>query len=145
MESMVKKEYVQIVDKVDNWMEAINKNMEPLLKDKCIEKSYVQAIFDNTEKYGPYYVIAPKIALPHASPESGVLSKAISVLLIKEAVKFSNDGHDVHLVIGLAPTDYQTHLNALVKLSEMLDDASQLSKILQASSTEELYEFFKKI
>ena len=145
MAALVKKEFVQVVERVDDWTQAIELSMEPLLKHECIERRYVEAIFDKTQKYGPYYVIAPKIAMPHASFDQGVLSKAISVLLIKQPVKFSKDGFDVHLVVGLAATDSQSHLQSLVKLSEMLDDKDKLDQILEASSSQELYEFFRNI
>ena len=94
---------------------------------------------------GPYYVIAPQIAIPHARPEQGVIKKAMSILLLKEPIKFSEDGFEVRLLIALAATDSQSHLESLVTLSNLLSDESTLASMLQASSNEELYEFFRHL
>lgn len=145
MESLVKKEFVQITDSVKDWQSAVELSLQPLLDAHYIEAGYLQAIYDATAQYGPYYVLAPKIAMPHAKPEDGVVQKGIGLLLVKEPFKFSEDSFEVQLVISLAPSDSQTHLDSLVKLSEMLDDSSLLDQILNASSSEELYEFFKHI
>ena len=145
MSYLVSQELVQVCDRVESWQEAVTLGCQPLLEHGYITEDYVQAIFEQTEKLGPYYVIAPNIALPHARPEHGVLKQGIAVLHLLEPIKFKPDGYDVRLVITLAPRDNQGHLNALVALSTMLDDERVVSQLLQSSTKEELYEFFKHI
>lgn len=145
MDKSIQKDFVQITDRVENWQSAVALSLEPLLKAGYVEPRYLDAIYAATEEFGPYYVLAPKIAMPHAKPENGVLKKAITILLVKEPFKFSESGFDVQLVVSLAPIDSQTHLDSLVKLSEIFDDEAVLDEILNASSNEELYEFFKHI
>lgn len=142
---MIQKEHVRVQRSVEDWKQAVIDVVNPLVEDGYVEKRYIDGIFENTEKLGPYYVIAPDIALPHARPEQGVIQKAMSVLLLKEPIRFSEDGHDVRLLIALAATDSQSHLESLVTLSQLLSDEDLLAKILQASSNEELYEFFKDL
>lgn len=143
--AMIQKEHVRVQHCVEDWKQAVIDVVNPLVEDGYVQKRYIDGIFENTEKMGPYYVIAPQIAIPHARPEQGVIKKAMSILLLKEPIKFSEDGFEVRLLIALAATDSQSHLESLVTLSNLLSDESTLASMLQASSNEELYEFFKHL
>lgn len=142
---MIQKDHVSIRQSVQDWREAVTLSLSPLVESGHVEKRYIDGVMENTEKFGPYYVIAPLIALPHARPEQGVKQKGLSVLLLKESVMFSKEGHEVKLVIGFAATDSESHLQSLVALSELLSDEEKLNRILQASTQEELFEFFKHV
>ena len=64
---------------------------------------------------------APKIAISHARPEAGVNKLGMSILLLKEAVNFSEtEDREVNVVITLAAPDNEKHLLALQQLSELL-------------------------
>ena len=120
LESMLVLDNIAIYDKAENWIDAITKAVTPLVEHGFVEARYIQSIIDNTRQYGPYYVLAPELALPHARPEQGVLKKQIGVTLLRHPVKFSEDGYDVRLLITLAASDSQSHLEALQTLSEIM-------------------------
>lgn len=145
MSGLIKEEFVVILDKVDSWQESINCVFDPLIKAKCIDERYVQNVFEKIEMYGAYHVIAPNIALPHGDFKCGVLQKSMAVLLLRNPIKFSDDSYDVKLLVGFAPIDATSHLETLAHLSNLLSDEEQLQKILHASSTKELYDFFKHL
>lgn len=142
MEEMIQQKNIRIIDEVADWKEAISQAVSPLIENGYVETRYVDSIIENTEKYGPYYVIAPNIALPHARPEQGVLKKQLGILLLKHPVKFSSDGFDVRLLITLAASDSESHLQTLAKLSDILGDDDRIGKILGASSVEQIYRLF---
>lgn len=142
MEKMIQQMNIRIKDEVADWKEAISQAVWPLVENGFVESRYADSIIENTEKYGPYYVIAPNIALPHARPEQGVLKKQLGILLLRKPVKFSKDGFDVRLLITLAATDSESHLQTLAKLSDILGDDDRIGKILGAASVEEIYRLF---
>ena len=142
MEEMIQQMNIRIKDEVADWKEAVLQAVLPLIENGYVESRYVDSIIENTEKYGPYYVIAPNIALPHARPEQGVVKKQLAVLLLRKPIKFSQDGFDVRLLITLAATDSESHLQTLAKLSDILGDDDRIGQILGASSTEEIYRLF---
>jgi PTS system ascorbate-specific IIA component len=142
VEEMIQQKNIQIIDEVSDWKEAISLAVLPLVENGYVESRYVDSIIENTEKYGPYYVIAPNIALPHARPEQGVLKKQLGILLLRNPIKFSNDGYDVRLLITLAASDSESHLQTLAKLSDILGDDDLIGKILGASGVEEIYRLF---
>ncbi len=142
MKELISIENIEIIDKVDDWQEAIRIAALPLVKRNFIEERYIQGIIDNTFKYGPYYVLAPNVAMPHAKPENGVLKKQIGILLLREPIKFSEDGFDVRLIIVLAATDSKSHLSSLKSLAEIIGDEECVGKIIQSNTREEVYGFF---
>lgn len=142
MEEMIQQKNIRIIDEVADWKEAISQAVLPLIENGYVETRYVDSIIENTEKFGPYYVIAPNIALPHARPEQGVLKKQLGILLLRHPIKFSQDGFDVRLLITLAASDSESHLQTLSKLSDILGDDDRIGKILGASSVEQIYRLF---
>lgn len=127
---LIRPENIQIVDRVNDWKDAIRIASKPLIDGGYIEPSYVDAIFKSTEKFGPYYVLAPEIAMPHASSEDGVNEKQISLLVLKNSIKFSQDGYDVRLVFVLATPDSHSHLQMLRDLSEVFSDEEKIQAII---------------
>ncbi|MDD2971135.1 MAG: PTS sugar transporter subunit IIA [Lachnospiraceae bacterium] len=139
---LLKKENVQILNRAEDWKDAIRKSVMPLENGGYVEPRYKEEIISNVEKMGSYIVIAPYIALPHARPEQGVIKSQIAVTLFKDAIEFENKDNPVRLFIVLAAADNNRHLEALVVISELLQDERIVQKILNAENEEELYEYF---
>lgn len=56
---------------VETRPQALDICARPLLKADVIEPAYVTAIVEQHQRLGPYYVLAPGLAMPHARPEEG--------------------------------------------------------------------------
>jgi len=95
------------------------------------------------KEFGPYIVIAPGIALPHARPEDGVIKASITVMRLKTPVDFGNKDNDpVYLVVALAALDNKGHVEGLSELATVLGDEGKIQNIKQAETKEELLEIF---
>lgn len=145
MENIIEERNIVIKNSVETWKEAIEYSSKPLLENGFIKASYIDAILENTKKNGPYYVLAPEIAMPHASPLSGVIKQQISLLVLKEPIKFSEDGFQVRLVFTLAATDNESHLNSLKRLSKVFSNEALINKIIQAESEKEVFNLLHNI
>ncbi len=64
-------DHIQLCERVEDWRQAVTLSAQPLLQDGVITPNYLTAIFHQQEKLGPYFVLAPGIAMPHARPEEG--------------------------------------------------------------------------
>ena len=138
LETILNKDLIQFEDKFETWEDAIQLAGAPLLENGSIEQSYIDQIITNTKEIGPYYVLGPNIALPHARPEYGVNKMGLSVLVTKEPVWFSEkDQHKVQLIIVLAAVDNESHLGALSELAGVLGDESNVDKLIHSESKEE--------
>ncbi len=52
---------------ITDWREAIAESCLVLIDKEIIDETYVEEIIHCVEKYGPYIVIAPQVAMPHSS------------------------------------------------------------------------------
>jgi len=137
------KELIQLQDGFDSWEEAIRVSSEGLLELGYINPSYVDAMVQSVKDYGPYIVIAPNIAMPHARPEAGSNKVGFSVMLCKRPVAFSDqEDQQARLFVTLSCVSADTHLKMIQALVGILGDDTLVEKILQATSQEELLEIF---
>lgn len=145
---LLKEELIQQVDRVSTWQDAVRLAAQPLLAHGYIEESYIQAMIASINETGPYIVLAPKVAVPHASPDAGVHQLGISLLQVKEPVDFSEDNDDdkkVQLIFVLAAVDSTAHLRALQELALILDDEEAIDSLIAASDPREILTIIEKI
>lgn len=140
---LVKLENVQICEKANDWREAIKISVQPLEQGGYVKSCYKDGIIENVEKLGPYIMIAEEIAMPHARPEQGAIETQIGITLFREGVRFDGKETTVRLFVTLAAKDNDSHVDALVKISELLSDDDKVKKILAASDVQTLYHYFE--
>ncbi|MCI3434705.1 PTS sugar transporter subunit IIA, partial [Escherichia coli] len=72
LKNLLNTKVVQVVEQVKDWREAVAISCRPLIENGSIEPRYVDAIYHSHDTIGPYYVVGPGIAMPHAvlTPES---------------------------------------------------------------------------
>lgn len=138
-----KQNYVQIVDSVDSWENAIRLVAEPLILDKVITENYREQMIRNVEKLGPYIVISQDVAIPHARPEDGAFESAISILKLKERISFGND-KKVNTIIALASSNDDDHIETLKFISITLSDKERYERLIQSEDAEAIYELMRK-
>lgn len=132
-------EKIQYVESVADWKEAIQIAGTPLLNEGAISQSYIEAIIRLKEEIGPYFVIAPRIAMPHARPEEGAKALGLSVVKLAKAVVFNADENDpVDTLFMFAAPDSNSHIEMISQLAELLSDESEMEKVFNARSKEEL-------
>ena len=140
---LVKFENVQICEKANDWREAIRISVQPLEQGGYVKSCYKDGIIENVEKLGPYIMIADEIAMPHARPEQGAIETQIGITLFREGVRFDGKETTARLFVTLAAKDSDSHVDALVKISELLSDDETVEAILEASDVQKLYHYFE--
>ncbi|WP_165462083.1 PTS mannitol transporter subunit IIA [Atlantibacter sp.] len=129
---------ISIKSSATNWQEAIDFSMSSLLANHYVNTNYIQAIKDLTITIGPYYILAPGVAMPHARPECGALKTGMSLTLLKQEVKFAEDDEGIKLLIGLSAANSDSHIGAIQALSELLSEEETLTALLAAKSEKQL-------
>ncbi|KGQ69349.1 PTS mannitol transporter subunit IIA [Chelonobacter oris] len=128
--------HIRQVECVSDWQDAVKQCAQPLLQENLIEARYLARILALYDEIGPYFVIAPQIAMPHARPEDGALAQALSLLVVKQGVDFGSENDPVKLVILLAAKDNHTHLEMLAAVAELLSDESAVDEMIRATDIE---------
>ena len=129
---------ISVIHSAKDWQEAIDFSMASLLDKNYISENYIQAIKDSTMSNGPYYILAPGVAMPHARPECGALKTGMSLTLLKQGVYFPGNDEPIKLLIGLSAADADSHIGAIQALSELLCEEEILEQLLTASSEKQL-------
>lgn len=136
---------IQVVESATDWQDAIKIACSPLVNNKFIEPRYIDAITKSHEKIGPYYVLGPGIAMPHARPEDGVNQLSLGLTVIKQGVEFGSEGNDpVKLLIVLAATDSNSHIGAIAKLAELFDNQEDIDSIMQSENVDDILSIIAK-
>lgn len=118
---------IQTQVQTENWEDAINKTSRLLLDKGAIEQSYIDAMIQVVKDNGPYIVISKHIALAHARPEFGVNEMGLCFSTLNPPINFDAAGMDpVKLIITLAATDADAHVDLLGELAEILMDGEKL-------------------
>lgn len=125
--------------------EAIREAGKLLLQEGLVEASYIDAMIESYHKFGPYFVLAPQIALPHARPEDGVHEACVSFVRLKKPISFGHSNNDpVHLVFALGASSSDEHLQLLQKLILVLNRPENITKLSQARHYDEIEALISK-
>ena len=143
LDSLKENDSVAVKQEAKTWEEAIEVCMAPLLENNAVKREYVDAIIDRTNELGPFYVLAPGLAMPHERPEKGVNRDSFSFITLKEPVKFS-DGQEVDILIGLAATSTDIHNGeAIPQIVMLFEDEDAFEKIRAAQTKEDIYKIIE--
>lgn len=113
-----------------DWREATRLAGELLVQVDAVEPRYVEDMIRSIEELGPYSVIAPGVAMPHARPEDGVKRVCLSFVRLKEPVLFGNEENDpVKLVFALGGVDHESHLKVMAQLALILDSPEAMHRL----------------
>lgn len=130
---------IQHLESVPTWQAAIEVVAAPLLQEEAITQQYIDTIIQQKLDIGPYFVIAPRIAMPHARPEQGAKKLGLSVLKLAQGVNFDADENDpVDILFMFAAPDSNSHIEMISQLAEVLSDEEKMAQVLRATTQAEL-------
>lgn len=130
---------ITLQGRVENWPQALELCARPLLSAGIIAPEYITAIVEQHHKLGPYYVLAPGLAMPHARPEEGAKGLGLSLLKLEQGVSFGAGEFDpVDIIIMLAAPDKHSHIEMISALAELFSSDDDMEKLHQAKTLEEI-------
>ena len=142
-ESLIENNSIKLNQSAADWKAAIKIGTDLLERAGTIEPRYYDTIIGNIEKMGPYIILAPGLAMPHARPEEGVIKTSFALVTLKEPVVFKGEDEPVSVLITLAGSDSDKHMEGLMEITQTLDDPDSetginLDKILRCQTNEEV-------
>jgi mannitol/fructose-specific phosphotransferase system IIA component (Ntr-type) len=142
LREMISIDRIKVNVEARDWKESIEKVGELMVNTQCVFPEYVEAMKKVAESLGPYIVITPGVAFPHARPEDGVMKPCFALITLKNPINFGNPENDpVKMVIALAAIDNSQHIQALKTLVDILSQRELVEKMMDASTEEELYNY----
>ena len=147
LREFVEQKHYKFAAEAPDWNEAIRMSCESLEADGTIEANYKEDIVACVEKYGPYIVLMPNIAMPHSQEGAeGVHKTSIGFMKLDKPVSFDPEDpeKDAQLFFTLASCNPEQHMNNMVRLSELLMNEEVVAALLKAETPEDLLEIQKQ-
>ena len=145
MEEIIEKSDIQVGLHASNYKEAILLASSPLIEEKKITKRYAEMMIESLETLGPYIVLMPGFALAHSAPCEEVKENCLSIAIFDEGIDFKSDKGLVRVVMVLASTDGESHVEKLSKIaSKLMNDDYFITKLVDCTDKEEVYNSLNK-
>lgn len=139
LSELLSPEGIRLDAEVADWREAVRTAGTLLEAQGVADADYTRAMITTVEEKGPYIVVAPGFALPHARPTDGVARTGLAWLRLATPVPFGHDSHDpVSLVVALAAVDSSAHTRAMAQLARRLAEPSTREALDLAGSAQEV-------
>jgi mannitol/fructose-specific phosphotransferase system IIA component (Ntr-type)/galactitol-specific phosphotransferase system IIB component len=126
LNSLLTEDFVKVDVETYDWEDSIRKAAKILLDKSFITENYIEAMIDNYNENGPYFVIAPNFAMPHASIEAGTKELGMSLIRLKEPA-----------------IDNNMHLKAMFNLINLLKIKEFRNALDMANSSREIANLIK--
>ena len=125
------------------WRQAVRLAGAGLVASGRTTAEYTEAMIATIEELGPYVVIAPGLAMPHARPNDSVLETGMSLVTLAEPVSFGHAKNDpVRVVFGLAALDHDKHLELLSEFAAKFGQPDFVNTLLTSSTEGEIRSLF---
>lgn len=137
-DSLLENRSIRLQAEADSWQEAVKMGVDLLVDADVVEPRYYQAILDGVERFGPYFVIAPGLAMPHGRPEEGVKKTGFALVTLKTPLSFNHEDNDpVDILITLAAEDATAHQEVgIMQIVNLFEDEANFDR-LRACRTEQ--------
>lgn len=138
---LLSEQRIKIKGKAKNWKEAITEAGELLLKDDCIEESYINDMVKIVDEFGSYIMLVPNIIFPHAKAKDKVKKTAFSIVIYDEKIDFT-EGQKIDMVICFCSKDEREHLDGLINIIDKVEENSLKEKIMKCKNPREIIKIF---
>ncbi|WP_347254060.1 PTS ascorbate transporter subunit IIA [Leminorella grimontii] len=130
-DSLAENNSIRLQDEADTWQEAVRIGVDLLVEAGVVEPRYYQAILDGVERFGPYFVIAPGLAMPHGRPEEGVKKTGFALVTLKKPIAFNHEDNDpVDILITMAAVDANTHQEVgIMQVVNLFEDEENFDRL----------------
>lgn len=125
----------------ETWQEAIRLSAQKLIQAGIVTDSYVDEVIQSVTEFGPYIVILPGVAMPHARADSpGVLGTAVAFTHFPQPVYFEagNEEKQAQLFFMLAAKDAEAHMQNLAELADFLMQETIITRLQKLTTMAEL-------
>jgi PTS system ascorbate-specific IIA component len=141
-QSLIDNNSIKLNVEVSDWRAAIKVGTDMLEASGAVQPSYYKAIVSSIEKLGPYICLAPDFAMPHARPEDGVNKTAFALVTLAKPLDI--EGEQVKVMITLAGSTSDEHMEGLMEVTTVLDDEDSetgvdVEKLLACKTQEDIF------
>ncbi len=135
---------IRVNVEVNTWQDAVRAAGELLVMNGHAKPSYVDGMIALATTLGPYIVMTPGVAIPHARPEDGAIDVGFAAVKLAKPIAFGNKDNDpVYLVLAFCTPSADAHIEMLSELADSLGKDDLLERIIAAETVDDLTAIFE--
>lgn len=145
-DSLAQNKSVLLQAEATDWQQAVKLGVDLLVAAGVVEPRYFNAILAGVERHGPYFVLAPGLAMPHGRPEEGVLKTGFALVTLKTPVCFGDEDNDpIDILITLAAVDSRTHQEVgILQVVNLFEDEANFARLRACRSVDEVLDLINQ-
>ena len=129
----------------ETWEDVIRHGGQ-LMVDACFtEPTYTEAMIDVVRDMGPYIVLAPGLAMPHARPEMGAKQVGAALVTLEKPIDFGSPENDpVSVAVFLCAPNKEEHIQLLTDIATLFEDEEFLDAAVNFECIEDVEAFLSE-
>lgn len=141
LEDVLTEQTVALDVEAKDWQDAIRKVGDLMVKAGAVRPEYVDGMIRTVETIGPYVVVGPGIAMPHARPEDGAVNVGMACVRLARPVAFAGkEDNPIDLLFSFAAIDNQSHVAVMGQLARLLSTPSLVERVRRARTVADVLE-----
>lgn len=127
----------------ETWEDVIRHGGQLMVDAGFTDPTYTEAMIDVVRDMGPYIVLAPGLAMPHARPEMGAKQVGAALVTLEKPIDFGSLENDpVSVAIFLCAPNKDEHIQLLTDIATLFEDEEFLDAAVNFESIEDVQSFF---
>ena len=126
----------------ETWEAVIRHGGQLMVDAGFTEPTYTEAMIDVVRDMGPYIVLAPGLAMPHARPEMGAKQVGTALVTLEKPIDFGSPENDpVSVAVFLCAPNKDEHIQLLTDIATLFEDEEFLDAAVNFESIEDVQSF----
>lgn len=129
----------------ETWEDVIRHGGQLMVDAGFTEPTYTEAMIDVVRDMGPYIVLAPGLAMPHARPEMGAKQVGTALVTLEKPIDFGSPENDpVSVAVFLCAPNKEEHIQLLTDIATLFEDEEFLDAAVNFESIEDVQAFLSE-
>ena len=142
LEDLLSEDNVSFHYPAETWEDVIRHGGQLMVDAGFIEPTYTEAMIDVVRGMGPYIVLAPGLAMPHARPEMGAKQVGTALVTLEKPIDFGSPENDpVSVAVFLCAPNKDEHIQLLTDIATLFEDEEFLDAAVNFESIEDVQAF----
>lgn len=126
----------------ETWEDVIRHGGQLMVDAGFTDPTYTEAMIDVVRDMGPYIVLAPGLAMPHARLEMGAKQVGAALVTLEKPIDFGSPENDpVSVAIFLCAPNKDEHIQLLTDIATLFEDEEFLDAAVNFESIEDVQSF----
>ena len=129
----------------ETWEDVIRHGGQLMVDTGFTDPTYTEAMIDVVRDMGPYIVLAPGLAMPHARPEMGAKQVGAALVTLEKPIDFGSPENDpVSVAVFLCAPNKEEHIQLLTDIATLFEDEEFLDAAVNFESIEDVEAFLSE-